>query len=1234
MATVSSAADLQRRHQLEGAPDPFPSVPESTPVKSKQPRLVELDTPFEIAFPSLAPSAATPSPSQPSWGASSGPRIKPSVIKQNFYTDSFTLSAIDLSNSGKDGKAATLGEVMKQITTKYKVKLDASGNQKIRQTTFHLKAESQKELDKAKRSLLSLLSPVVKVVLQAPASTIPSIIGPKGATLKQIRDQTSVRVDIPRKEDHANDFASGKTTPSQDDTDDEPTVPVTLTGPQPLVFEAQALLNEVIASKTSIVTHRVRDIPVHVLPFVRAQRAEFVAAAQGVEVQLRLNETDREITVHGDREAVGRVIEEIKATIERSKDGLTSVKLTISKRQHRLFVGKATDEIMANSNCAIIVPRFDDSSEEITVWGKSSDLPRGLSSVMEQANSKHVYEFPLNGPLATSKQVVSYMAHIQYAKVLEAANPGVSVFLPSSTAAEKGLDLSIVVVGDKPIVNTTIREISGMLGKLDAATREVSIDWLLHRVIRGKNAKKIKEIYDAQNVLVLFPSESAEQSTVLLVYDPQSPLASPSLDDKTKNLGDVERELLKMAKEAADVASKLVPVEKRWHEAVLGPNGTTLNAIIGEDKTLSIKVGAEAGDPSIEDVILVRGISSEVSRAVKDILKIVENAKNDEIVSSYVTEFDVEREYVGRIVGAHGVGINRLREQLAVRVDLFDEVEEKEKEGGKKKKNAHQKSKIKITGRKENVEEAKKRILAQVERIADETSEILKIPNQYHASLIGQNGKYVIRLEENYGVKITFPRSTSENGEGRTREQLKPDEVLVKGGKKGVASAKSELLEALEVEKESNHVLKFTIPTRSVARVLGKSGAQINEVKENTGAQIDIDKDLDRGEATNVTVRGTKDAISAAKAEILAIASQVKEETTAIIVIENKYHRTIIGAGGQGLRDLITRCDGPIDSKQQAGLIRFSRQGEPSDEVRLRGEPALVARLQKELEKTAALLRDRIVMAVNIPASQHRVLIGRGGQNLVEIQSKTGAQVQFPGSRSYQQVGEAENGAEFVGADPADIVKVTGPREACKVAIELLEGQAKAAVAEIRDIVTVPLKYHHIVSQQGAFIRNLRSLGVQVEQSIQPSKSGVPTKPGGSLDARIDDSAEAPPSEVSWEVILNYQDAEEGDSTWTLKARDQAGLEQAKAMIEEAVQHAEGMSHVGFLTLPDRSLFPRIVGAKGVNVTRLRNETGADITVSKSDTRIVIIGSESNIEAAKKAILEMTSNGGRFQRRK
>lgn len=200
---------------------------------------------------------------------------------------------------------------------------------------------------------------------------------------------------------------------------------------------------------------------------------------------------------------------------------------------------------------------------------------------------------------------------------------------------------------------------------------------------------------------------------------------------------------------------------------------------------------------------------------------------------------------------------------------------------------------------------------------------MLKIPAQYHSSLIGQSGKYAIRLEDKYSVKITFPRQSAENGEGKTREALKSDEVLVKGGKKGVAGAKSELLEAVEFEKESNNILKFTVPNRAVARILGRGGASINEIKDDTGAQIDVDKATDDASLTNISVRGTKKAIAAAKAAIIAIADQVTEETTATVAVESKFHRTLIGAGGQGLKDLVQKCGGPADPKAQAGLIRL-----------------------------------------------------------------------------------------------------------------------------------------------------------------------------------------------------------------------------------------------------------------------------------------------------------------------
>ncbi|KAI6046041.1 hypothetical protein EDC04DRAFT_2631698 [Pisolithus marmoratus] len=1169
------AADHNKRlDPLEGAPDPFPVLGEEASVKARDAREA-LDTDSHSHFPSLVSSTpAAQLPPKSAWGADSGPRIKANVRSQPMVSDSFTLSAIVLPTT-KDGKPVSLGEVMKQVMSKFKVKIEASANQKARQTTFHMKAESEKDLEKAKRHLLSFLSPVVSHRTYHRPSVLNACVG---ATLKQIRDQFGVKVDVPRKETLTSNNAihetpSGPVSPSVEvDGEEEPPLLVTINGPQPLALEARDMITSIISARAPSVTQRVKDIPSHILPFVTVLRSHFLQAAQGGCIQLTLN-TEREVVASGDREAVMRVVEAIKATIQSYKSVLDPCKLSLPKRQHRLLAGKALEDIFMKSKCSVVVPDAEDPSEEVTVYGKPEDLSSGLAAVMEMANSQYIHVFPLPGPIARSRQLLAYITRINYPETLNAAHPGASVFIPSATTAAHASVLNVDIVGEKSVVDAVVRQMSELLGKLIGATKEVPVDWLSHEIIKVKNAEKLEKFYEVDNVQVFFPPESTQQSSVLLVYDPFSPRASPSPVEKEKHLDEVSQALLQMAKEVADIKTEILPVEKCWHKALIGQNGDILDSIVGDDKALLVKFGMEAGDPSSEDVIWLRGIRSDVDSAAQKIRRIVEDAKEDAIASSYFTEFEIDKEFVGRVVGVQGANINKLREQLSVRVDVFGEVEEKAKEF-KKKKSVTQKTKLKITGRKENVDEARKRILAQ----ADETMETLKIPSQYHASLIGQNGRYVVRLEDTYGVKINFPRQSGDIGEGR--RELKPDEVVIRGDKKGVAQARNELLEALDFEKEMNNTLKFTVPGRAVARILGRGGATINEIKDETGAQIDIERGTeDKTVDVCITARGSKDAINAAKTAILAIVEQVPEEASETLYIEQKYHRSIIGPGGQGLKDIIVRCGGPSDPKLQAGLIKFPRQGDISDEVRLRGEPSIVGKIKDELDKKVSVLRDRIVVAVEIPAAQHRNIIGRGGQHLNDLQNRYGVQIQLPGSRGYGQVGEPSNASEVEGADPGDIVKVSG--------------------------------------SQGALLRTLRSFGAQVEQSVQQTKPTFPAQPPQPVNftARID-TEDVP--EADWQVMPNYQHAEEG-------TKDVPSLERAESEIQVAIEQAKDKTHIGFLTLPDRSVFPRLVGTKGSNITRLRNETGADITIGRENNTIVIVGSELAIEAAKEAILSQAT---------
>ena len=202
----------------------------------------------------------------------------------------------------------------------------------------------------------------------------------------------------------------------------------------------------------------------------------------------------------------------------------------------------------------------------------------------------------------------------------------------------------------------------------------------------------------------------------------------------------------------------------------------------------------------------------------------------------------------------------------------------------------------------------------------------------------------------------------------------------------------------------------------------------------------------------------------------------------------------------------------------------------------------------------------------------------------------------------------------------------------------------------VTTVFLVPAKYHHAVTQQGNIFRTLRSFGASVDHANVPAKAAIPALPLDAASARIDEIGEDMGG-IRWHVVVNNSEGEEGDVEWTLKARDQKGLDRARETIEDAIEHAKKMTHVGFLTMPDRTLFPRIVGTRGANVSRLRADTGADITVSREDSSIVIAGesyfsmcvfgmligghfsgSEQAVEAAKEAILTIKNGGGRSGR--
>jgi hypothetical protein len=272
--------------------------------------------------------------------------------------------------------------------------------------------------------------------------------------------------------------------------EEEPNVPITIKAARPLAEEARILINEIIALRTHSLTRKIRDISPHILPFLTVRRAAFEAAAEGREILTSLNADAREITVTGDREGVTRVVDVIKSTAESLETILTSISMNLAKRQHRLLTGPAVEEIMVQSKCAVIVPKPEDPSEAVVVWGGGEDLPNGLTAVITKANSVYIHEFPLPGPIQTSKNILTYIIRVNFTKTLTTTHPGLGVFTPPPSLWDSATTLNLELSGNKNIVDEAIRQTSELVGKLNGATKDISVDWIVHKIISHKNAKK------------------------------------------------------------------------------------------------------------------------------------------------------------------------------------------------------------------------------------------------------------------------------------------------------------------------------------------------------------------------------------------------------------------------------------------------------------------------------------------------------------------------------------------------------------------------------------------------------------------------------------------------------------------------------------------------------------------------------------------------------------------------
>lgn len=535
--------------------------------------------------------------------------------------------------------------------------------------------------------------------------------------------------------------------------------------------------------------------------------------------------------------------------------------------------------------------------------------------------------------------------------------------------------------------------------------------------------------------------------------------------------------------------------------------------------------------------------------------------------------------------------------------------------------------KVTLKGPKAKAEAAKTHITSLGRQWADETTHVLKVEPSLHGELIGKDGIQINRLQDRYKVQIHFPQSaraprgdqsngdaTSDAGRRSRREQA-PDEVSIKGSKKGADGARDELLELLQYAKDNSNVVVVAVQAGQIPSLIGSKGSGLEEIREASKARIDIPKERESDPTTRVeiSIRGTKAQVAAAKKLIEEKRNVFDSTVTKTLAVDKKHHRSLIGKEGSVLRDIVVKAGGSDDRRELAKTVQFPKAEADGNLIKVEGKEDIVDKIIAAFESIVSELASQTSEVVEVPTSKHRSLIGRGGEAKRDIEKKFNVSIDIP------RQGSEQTGVKIAG-QPADVEKA-------KVHIEELikeqEGEA----------VQVPRKVHHSISENGQFFRKLRNdLGVTVDHGNEkpppkPTSNNAATRGTNALPL-ITDDAEATSDAHSWNVVDSSSDLE-GDITWLLRGSPES-LAKAKSSINAAVEQALQSTSTGYLILPDPRAYRHVIGQGGSKVNSIRRASGCKITVPKNQAEneaIEVVGSAEGVEKAKELILQAVKDG-------
>ncbi|CCK73542.1 Scp160p NDAI_0G05590 [Naumovozyma dairenensis CBS 421] len=1136
-----------------------------------------------FSTPSLSSSSLSPSP------VSAAKRMRSRNIQETFTLDLRSQLSITKPE---------LSRIVQNVKQTYNVSVESTLSKNSR--TFLISGIAE-NVQSAKRDLVKKLTRPIDDSMTVPARCRAAIIGAGGKTIREISDQFEVRINLARENNPD----------SYDEDLNDFTVDVHLHGDFESVNLAKRKIEEIVKEETKTLNIRV--------PVEDAKIAQFVNLSSlsiPDDVKCVFYQDSAEVAISGPREDVKSTKVQVQDFLNQLSSTLTEEKVKIPTKFQFLIDAKQLKE---EFNVIVTFPT-DPTDELVSFVGQADKVKEAIE--FARSNSKKFVVDSLDISKSHSKNLVHaknlalYFIKYNVLKPIEDAYPDVKIVLPA-----------VSTLKDTPNVTIQLSSKSDSSNEIKSARKELisfvnsitpletltisDLDYeLFHKSIHHILLATEDEVpyvqvgdyfHNNDDSIVLFSKASDEDF-------------KPSAEETMERLEKINLNLDPLRTKQKNMSTKTFELPAEIQDDLLaGQDNVTLKLILDEVSHEEGNIQIRLHTPDANH-ISIRGDEKAVKIVHKALNSIVENPSK----KSKLT-VEIPNNTVARLVGTKGANLNQIREKFNCQIDVPNH----------DAKDNDKTVEVTLTGLEYNLTQAKKYIVAESKKWADIITKELIVPQKLHRNLIGANGVYRNRLQDKYNVFINFPRTS--------------DIVTIRGPSRGVKQAYEELSALLEFERENGYKMVINVPAEHVPRVIGKNGSTINDIRADFGVEMDFlqkNTDLKVKETGEVEleITGTRSAIKEAAKKVESIVSEASDFITESLEVDRKYHRTIVGAGGNTLRTIINKAGGE-DIRNKS--IDIPNANAESNVITIQGPKSFVESVKRQINKIVEDGENSITKELEIPNERQGALVGPGGMVRRQLETEFNIIMNVPNKNE------------------------TGPVTLTGLPDNIAKAEKKIMTEIIRDNfdreIQVPAALQEFVSERGAFTQKLRleefvhvrhgnatrranrlnrhNLVIPVEK-VRPTEEEKKQQFKVTIEEVGEPRIDGEEGEIPWRLtyepidfseILTEDNELKADTPVKIdEAKKAETLDRVVKQIEDRIAKAATSTFVGYVWCADPRKFNKLVGPGGSNIKKIRDEADVVIDVPKRSDKVKDIvyvrGSKEGVEKAQELIIENMKN--------